>query len=54
MTPAQILDLARGILGLLLDVLPVTMLRQLLDEEAIKRQNAIADVAEAAKFGPER
>ena len=50
MTPAQILELARGIISLLLDVLPVTMLRQLLDEEAIRRQNAIADAAEAVKF----
>lgn len=50
MTPVQALDLARGIISLLLDVLPVTMLRQLLDEEAIRRQNAIADAAEAVKF----
>lgn len=51
MTPGQALDFARGVLSLLLDVLPVTMLQQLLDEEAIKRQNAIADTAEKAKFG---
>lgn len=52
MTPSQALDLARGILALLLDLLPASMLRQLLDEEAIRRQNAIANAAEAAKFGP--
>lgn len=51
MTPLQALDFARGVLSLLLDVLPVSMLRQLLDEEAVRRQNAIADAAEKAKFG---
>lgn len=51
MTPLVLLDLARKLLGLVLDIVPKETAMQLLTEEAIRRQNAIADAAEAAKFG---
>ena len=34
-----------------LDLVPVDDLRQMLTDEAVRRQNAIADIAEEAKFG---
>ena len=51
MTPTKAFEVARALVGLLLDLLPKQAVEQLLTEEAIKRQNAIADAAEAAKFG---
>ena len=51
MTPAKLLDLARSLLGLVLDLVPPPVARQMLDEEAVRRANAVADAAETAKFG---
>lgn len=45
------LDIVVKLLGLILDLVPHTVAQELLTKEAIKRQNAIADAAEAAKFG---
>lgn len=45
------LDIARKLLDLVLDLVPHEQASQLLTEAAIKRQNAAADLAEAAKFG---
>lgn len=52
MTPAAVIDLVRKLVGLILDLVPKDVAQQLLTEEAIRRQNAIADAAEYAKFGP--
>ncbi len=52
MTPIDILNFVRKLLGLVLDVVPVEVASQLLTEEAVRRSNAIADAAELAKFGP--
>ncbi len=52
MTPSQVLDLVRSLLDLILGLVPAPVARQLLDDAAVKRANAIADAAEAAKFGP--
>ncbi len=51
MNPKTILDIVRGLLDLVLSLVPKTVAVQMLDEAAIARQNAIADAAEAAKFG---
>lgn len=50
MTPIEAIELARKLVGLVLDIIPRTVAEQLLTEEAIKRQNTIADLAEAVKF----
>ena len=47
-TPA---DAARTLVGIGLAFVPVEDLRQYLDEEARKRAEAVADAAEALKFG---
>lgn len=44
-------DIARRAVGLGLDLVPVEELRGYLHEESQRRANAIADAAEAAKFG---
>lgn len=49
MTP-EILTFVRKLLGLVLDIVPVTVARQMLDDAAVRRANAIADAAEVAKF----
>lgn len=51
MTPESVIDLARKLLALVLDLVPHEVANQLLTDEAVRRQNAIADAAEAAKFG---
>jgi hypothetical protein len=50
MTPVAALDLARRLLDLALELAPVDVLRVFLEEASIRRQRAIADAAEAAKF----
>lgn len=42
-------EIALKLLGLVLDLVPRDVAEKLLTEEAIRRQNAIADAAEAAK-----
>jgi hypothetical protein len=44
--------LARTLVDSALDVVPVEVLRQMLDDAAVRRANAIADAAEDAKHGP--
>jgi len=51
MTPSAVLDLVRSILDAVLMVFPVEVVRKELDDAAVRRQNAIADAAEKAKFG---
>jgi hypothetical protein len=56
MNVGQALDAVGRAVGLALDLaemfgVPPERVAELLTEEAVRRQNAIADVAEAAKFG---
>lgn len=51
MNASTALDIARALLDLVLKLIPVTVARDELDEAARRRANAIADAAEAAKFG---
>lgn len=56
MTPSQAIDLARKLIALALDIVPADAAKQLIDDEAVRRANAIADTAEdaviaAQKFG---
>lgn len=44
-------DLARTLVGHAANIVPVEVLRQFLDDEAVRRAKAIADGAESAKFG---
>lgn len=48
-----ILEGARALTSQLLDLVSVEQARELLDEEAVRRANLAADVAELAKFGPD-
>jgi hypothetical protein len=52
MTPSDIIDIARIAVDLLLRLVPATVARQMLDDAEVRRANAIADLAERAKFGP--
>jgi len=47
----EALEIARKVLDTVLDALPKEEASKLLTEQAIKRQNAAADLAEIAKFG---
>lgn len=49
MTP-EILAFVRKLLSAILDIVPVAVARQMLDDAAVRRANAIADAAEIAKF----
>ena len=44
------IEVVMRLLGLVLDLVPREVAEDLLSKEAIRRQNAIADAAEAAKF----
>jgi hypothetical protein len=46
----NILDVVRKLVSLILDLVPHEVASQLLSDEAIRRANAIADLAEAQKF----
>ena len=47
----DVVDVVRKLLSLILDLVPVDVARQALDDEAVRRANAIANAAELAKFG---
>ncbi len=51
MSPTTIIDTVRKLLALILDLVPHDVATQLLTDEAVRRANAIANAAEAAKFG---
>jgi hypothetical protein len=51
MSPLDVIDLVRKLISLVLDLVPKDVATQLLTEEAVRRQNAIANAAEAVKFG---
>jgi hypothetical protein len=55
-TPDKLIDIARALIKLALDIVPADAAKQLIDDEAVRRSNAIADAAEdavvaAQKFG---
>lgn len=50
---AILVEGARALASQLLDLVSVERARELLDEEAVRRANLAADVAELAKFGPD-
>jgi hypothetical protein len=54
MTPLAVIDLVRKLLSLVLDLVSPGVAQQLLTDEAVRRQNAIANAAEYAKFGPQK
>lgn len=45
------IGIARAVVALGLDLVPIELLREHLDAEAIARANAAADLAERLKFG---
>lgn len=47
----NLIEMVRKLLALVLEYVPHDLAQQLLTEEAVKRQNAIADTLEGAKFG---
>ena len=51
MTPAAVLAAVRSLLDIILTLVPHETAKAMLDDAAVKRQNAIADGLEAAKFG---
>jgi hypothetical protein len=51
MSPSIIIDTVRSLLDLILTLVPKETAAQLLDDAAVRRANAIANAAEAAKFG---
>ena len=53
MSPEDILKVARTLVDALLTLLPHDNAKLLLDEAAIARSNALADMAEDVKFGPQ-
>lgn len=53
MNPLDYLDTARKLADALLDLVPHDVAKQMLSDAAVRRANAIADAAEAAKFGKE-
>ncbi len=54
MTPDKAIDLARKLIGLALDIVPADAAKQLVDDEAVRRANAVANLAEDLKFGLEK
>jgi len=48
------IELARTLADHALDYAPVTVLRQFLDDAAVRRAADVADWAEDAKFGPDK
>ena len=47
----KVLDMLRTVIGFALEHVPEEEISKVLTEEAIKRQNAVADAAEVGKFG---
>lgn len=54
MTPDKAVDLATKMAAMLLDLVPAPVARQLIDDAAVRRANAIANAAEDLKFGLEK
>ena len=54
MNPASVIDTVRALVDLILSLVPHEVAKQMLDDAAVRRQNAIADAAELAKFPGEQ
>lgn len=54
MSPKTVLDIVRGLLDLVLMLVPAPSAAKLLDEQARKRALALGELADDAKFGPEK
>ena len=54
MTPQQALDLFRLLVDFFLGVIPADVAHKVIDDAAVRRSNEFADLAEDAKFGPEK
>lgn len=54
MSPDTALKAAEKLAAIILDLVPAPMARQLIDDAAVRRANAIADLAEDVKFGLEK
>lgn len=54
MNVANVLDIVRSLLDVILTLVPENVAASMLSDRAAKRQTAIAEAAEAAKFGPKR
>lgn len=54
MSPSTVLDIVRALLDVVLSLVPHPVAASMLDDQAAKRQTAIAEAAEAAKFGAKR
>lgn len=52
MSPETVLTIVRGLVDLILLLVPAPVAHQIVDDAAIRRAHAIADAAEASKFGP--
>ncbi len=50
MGPSDVIDLARSLVDLALNLVPDDQVTQFISEAGIRRANMAADVAEAAKF----
>lgn len=50
MNAGKVVEWARVLIDLILELVPPPVARQLLDEAAVRRANAVADAAEALKF----
>jgi hypothetical protein len=54
MSPSTILDIARGLVDLLLKIVPAPVAQKLITEADVRRANAIGELADDVKFGPEK
>lgn len=52
MNPELIINTVRTLVDLILSLVPHDVARLALDDAAVRRANAIANAAEAVKFGP--
>jgi hypothetical protein len=52
--PSTAFEIARGLLDLVLKLVPAPAAAKLLDEQAQARAMAIGELADDAKFGPEK
>ena len=51
MTPQELLDAARAAADFIVAVLPADVAHQVINDASVRRANAIANAAEAVKFG---
>lgn len=54
MTPDKASDIALALIKLALDIIPASAAKQLIDDEAVRRANVIADAAEDAVIAAQK